>query len=75
MTILGDTLGRRGRNRMTQLLVLEDGSRQDNLQRHPHFSMDDADMDYLRRKGALNCPPPHVWYVAQCSRLHLSEWY
>lgn len=60
MTILGEALGQQQSNRLVRIIVLDDGSKVDPQQAFP--GLDDADIDYLQKKGALNFPPRHVWY-------------
>lgn len=61
MTIVGEALGQKGTNRLIRISVLNDAS---SFGCRKSFSgLDEADMEYLQRKGALDYPPRTIWYV------------
>lgn len=59
MTILGEALGQPRATKLVRLLVLDDGSKVDPQKAFP--GLDEADVEYLQKKGALKFPPRHVW--------------
>lgn len=59
MTILGEALGQQRPNRLVRIIVLDDGSKLDPQKSFP--GLDEADLEYLQKKGALKFPPRHTW--------------
>lgn len=70
MTILGEALGHQQANRLVRIIVLDDGTKVDTQKAYP--GLDEADIEYLQKKGALNFPPRHVWYESFTSTLWFS---
>lgn len=62
MTIVGEALGQKGTNRLIRISVLNDASTFDCRRSFP--GLDEVDIEYLHKKGALDYPPRRIWYVA-----------
>ncbi|KAL2703936.1 hypothetical protein AAEP93_005007 [Penicillium crustosum] len=58
MTILSEVLGRAPPKRLVRIVLRDPGS--DPRHQLESTGLDDADIEYLQRKGALDLPPPHL---------------
>lgn len=63
MTILGEVIGKNQSTRLVKVVVVDDGANSNHSKARQH--LDEADMDYLVRKGALTFPPRPTWYALQ----------
>lgn len=59
VTIVGGAIGQQRTNRLIRISVLDDAPLNNRQSNFP--GLDDVDMEFLRRKGALNYPPRPVW--------------
>ena len=68
MTILGEALGHQRPNRLVRVLVAEEPNF--NPQ-HRFPGLDEADLAYIAAKGALDVPPPQIWYLCPLTCLKM----
>lgn len=67
MTILGEALGHQQANRLVRIIVLDDGTKVETQKAYP--GLDETDIEYLQKKGALNFPRRNIWYESSASDL------
>ena len=62
MTILGEVFGQGRKHRRSLVRVVLPNSNHHHGQTGELSGLDDADVGFLRKKGALDLPPRKIWY-------------